>query len=1054
DKTSEFLLEKTSSMSGRLQDHDPRLLSHYLSWGKLDVVKYNLSILHRFVKLAVESSRTLSHIPIPLWKLLGDDVETSSKIDYEDLFLTTDESTLQELGVYSKRHSDYLVEHLPLVGITYSDQLVAFIKAFESLEQHRRSMDENGLRFYASACYHIHYGTPDKISSSDYTWAFFSESQDYLVDTLAATAGGKLLWKDARNFGLGFWITEPSNLKKHFETIARNQYWGLDGVHDPVACSLYYFALKKKNVLLGLWKLASHHSEQAQMLKFLANSFEEERWQNAALKNAFALLGKQRYEYAAAFFLLGGKLKDAVNVCMKQLNDPQLAICICRIYEGENGPVLIDLLENSLLPSAMEAGDRWLSCVLWTIAGKRDKAFYSLTRPLESLLPSPAKGPVLAPSTDPDLFLLYKHLQQAYKKVIMASIPQLSDDDETLFLSECVRTYDRLGCPSLALQMIVQHRLDVLPDYEIVEEGSRNNAAAGLEKDRDETSLGSGAPGAASGAIDWGEPETKPASSGIDWGALDEPPKSTGLDWGELDTSHKGASLDWNEMDTAPTGGLDFGGMKSVFDEEPQAEESVQEAVVEEPEAAFVEKSSVLQLTASGALQLLVRHLDVNIYKKFLIMRLLHEVHNSASLVQQYAAALASDSVLSDYFGYLRKGIRALSEVGKLQIDEIGNLLAARSKEMCALSAYIEILPIDENLEQFLGAAESLFVTQARFLSARCFETDFSQHSPKSLQVIDDLSRGLLQTWNSWQRKCKLFGVASSPSVNYMVLVSGFLIQLAIATIFKRTHRLWWILGLSEQFFDFLLKDNFIGLVPIIEDILTDRPPIAHPNDVQEESTAEIYDEYGIPLFQKESREAQVAEKLLHALVLSHILGAFKVFLDRLAEVMNINPQMDPTFGFLTHSLEKQLSVFVFYMHLDIAERWNRLGMSYSKMQAYLFELNVSELWSLLLRTADSKKAALAIFSTKKPEREGSSYSIDAAAADQAAAEDTDDDTERARSHLILASQQPILSFAINPLDRNQLAYVTSKAINEIDAAASSFYFGVRPATLTSARQT
>lgn len=48
-------------------------------------------------------------------------------------------------------------------------------------------------------------------------------------------------------------------------------------------------------MLLGLWKLAGTHPEQPAMLKFLANNFDEERWKTAALKNAFALLGKQRY---------------------------------------------------------------------------------------------------------------------------------------------------------------------------------------------------------------------------------------------------------------------------------------------------------------------------------------------------------------------------------------------------------------------------------------------------------------------------------------------------------------------------------------------------------------------------------------------------------------------------------------------------------------------------------------------------------------------------------------------------------------------------------------
>jgi hypothetical protein len=77
------------------------------------------------------------------------------------------------------------------------------------------------------------------------------------------------------------------------ESIARNNY-SLDS-RDPIPCSLFYLALKKKNVLLGLWKLASGHPEQAKMVAFLSNNFDEERWKTAATKNAFALLGKQRY---------------------------------------------------------------------------------------------------------------------------------------------------------------------------------------------------------------------------------------------------------------------------------------------------------------------------------------------------------------------------------------------------------------------------------------------------------------------------------------------------------------------------------------------------------------------------------------------------------------------------------------------------------------------------------------------------------------------------------------------------------------------------------------
>lgn len=56
----------------------------------------------------------------------------------------------------------------------------------------------------------------------------------------------------------------------------------------------------------------SQHDEK--MTQFFKNNFSEDRWRKAALKNAFSLLGKQRFEQSAAFFLLAGSLKDAIEV--------------------------------------------------------------------------------------------------------------------------------------------------------------------------------------------------------------------------------------------------------------------------------------------------------------------------------------------------------------------------------------------------------------------------------------------------------------------------------------------------------------------------------------------------------------------------------------------------------------------------------------------------------------------------------------------------------------------------------------------------------------------
>lgn len=83
-------------------------------------------------------------------------------------------------------------------------------------------------------------------------------------------------------------------------------------------------------------------------------------------------------EYAAAFFLLADSLKDAVNVCFNQLNDMQLAIAVARVYEGDNGPVLTELLTNKILPLAAQQGNKWLATWAFWMLGRRADAVRTL----------------------------------------------------------------------------------------------------------------------------------------------------------------------------------------------------------------------------------------------------------------------------------------------------------------------------------------------------------------------------------------------------------------------------------------------------------------------------------------------------------------------------------------------------------------------------------------------------------------------------------------------------------------------------------------------------
>jgi hypothetical protein len=78
-------------------------------------------------------------------------------------------------------------------------------------------------------------------------------------------------------------------------------------------------------------------------------------------------------EYAAAFFLLGNALQDAVNVCIKQLGDFQLAVALARVVEQANdGPVLRGILNNTVVPTAFREGNRWLASWAFWLLHRRD----------------------------------------------------------------------------------------------------------------------------------------------------------------------------------------------------------------------------------------------------------------------------------------------------------------------------------------------------------------------------------------------------------------------------------------------------------------------------------------------------------------------------------------------------------------------------------------------------------------------------------------------------------------------------------------------------------
>ncbi|GMG18920.1 unnamed protein product [Ambrosiozyma monospora] len=299
-----------------------------------------------------------------------------------------------------------------------------------------------------------------------------SDYKDLIYNFINELSNLKIGWLNAKRYGLAYWL-DHNKLQEVMEKIARNEFFkhqeDHDGAKDPSVCSIFYLALKKKQVLLGLWRTAVGHPEQAKMIKFLNNDFKEKRWRSAANKNAFVLLGKHRYVDAAYFFLLADALKDSVNVIINKLNDIPLAIAVARSHEGsDNGPVLKHIILNTILPEAVTSGNRWMISWCFWMMGDKAGSIQSLIKPMELVISdikkhaSDFKSPTAQNAQhqvnslnneDPVLLLMYESLrtrQLDYFKGASNMNPQF----EFEFAVKAATVYQEMGCDFISLYLV------------------------------------------------------------------------------------------------------------------------------------------------------------------------------------------------------------------------------------------------------------------------------------------------------------------------------------------------------------------------------------------------------------------------------------------------------------------------------------------------------------------------------------------------------------------------------------------------------------------------
>ncbi|KAI6249360.1 Regulator of V-ATPase in vacuolar membrane protein 1 [Erysiphe necator] len=451
------IFEIMTQLNKSIPAYHPQFLIQCVNADKFEFVEQVILELCKILKYYIEGD--------PIDDFLGIDIESFYiEPNYKPITYTTGQSNFSILSHHfderetiTEAHVSYVTDKLAKISLPFLSRLeqlnlIDTINCVSNILPIKKSLDENAIKYLFSFLFQnirCRVGSPI-MGWREINWAYHSKCQDTLIDMVSRQYRGKVSWEKAQESGICMWIKDRTKLLSFFEDIARNEYNKTD-LKNPIDCSLFYLALRKKSVLQGLWRIATWNREQSATSRLLANNFQEKKWRTAAMKNAYVLLGKHRYQYAAAFFLLADCLSDSINVILTQLKDLQLAIAIARVYEGDDSAALVDLLEKKMLPLASQKGDRWMASWAYYILQKNDLGLKVLIFPSHNLsdlswaINFEAKSYLI---NDSSITAFYVQLRDT------TTIPHEIALMEWNLVLQNARLYYRMGCPLLALHLI------------------------------------------------------------------------------------------------------------------------------------------------------------------------------------------------------------------------------------------------------------------------------------------------------------------------------------------------------------------------------------------------------------------------------------------------------------------------------------------------------------------------------------------------------------------------------------------------------------------------
>lgn len=381
-------------------------------------------------------------------------------------------------GTFNTETAELLIEKLatmslPLLTRHQQGTLRNLVITLKKLQPQRASLDENGYKFMCVFELFRHSPKQKKLSMRDISWALHSDQKEVIYATVRH-AYQRLDWAAVKSCGLVYWL-DARRLTELVDTVAQCEFATERDASGRV--SVLYLAIRKKQLLMGLWK-TTLHPEREKVLKFLGNDFSQRRWKSAAEKNAFVLLSKHRYLDAAYFFLLANKVRDCCHTLCSKLDEIDLALAIAKVNEDRSAVRLV--IERYILPQALAKGDRWYtSWAFWELGlaeisiqalvkGPRKVVQQNATTFLPEFRNEVEQTVVDATSRsflrdDPVLAGLYEKLrgtQINYYQGSKAVLPA----EEFDFVVRVASIYARMGCDYLALMMLRNWRFEA-PTY-------------------------------------------------------------------------------------------------------------------------------------------------------------------------------------------------------------------------------------------------------------------------------------------------------------------------------------------------------------------------------------------------------------------------------------------------------------------------------------------------------------------------------------------------------------------------------------------------------------